>query len=195
MIDGAPEIVHLAIDLHKHLVQVPAPLPAGASAVDASSLHLGSEYRAEPVPQEAHGLVPDLDAAPVEEVLDVAKRQREPHVENYRQADDLGAGLEVEERRADGHPRRPRRPPALLTPIALPVPPGEVATWSTRRDRRRMHSGLVLTVEPFLSTGGHWTTKGNDEWILYRELPASLVQYEHTVVATDRGAIIVTLPG
>jgi methionyl aminopeptidase len=78
---------------------------------------------------------------------------------------------------------------------ALHEYPQEVATWPTRGDRRRMHKGLVLTVEPFLSTGGVWAANGDDAWTLYSQPPAPVVQYEHTVVATDRGPIIVTLPG
>lgn len=73
--------------------------------------------------------------------------------------------------------------------------PEEIATWPTRGDTRRIHKGLVMTVEPFLSTGGHWATEGADGWTLYAEPNAPVVQYEHTVVATDRGAIVVTLPG
>ena len=79
---------------------------------------------------------------------------------------------------------------------ALHEEPEEVPTWPTRRDKRRMHDGLVLTVEPFLSRGGMWATSGDkDEWTLYSTPMAPVVQYEHTVVATRRGAIIVTLPG
>ncbi|TDX29828.1 hypothetical protein DFO67_10666 [Modicisalibacter xianhensis] len=70
-----------------------------------------------------------------------------------------------------------------------------MATWHTRGDKRRINKGLVLTVEPFLSRGGHWATEGDDGWALYCEPRAPVVQYEHTVVATDRGAIVVTLPG
>ena len=72
--------------------------------------------------------------------------------------------------------------------------PTEIATWPTR-DKRRINKGLVLTVEPFLSTGGIWAKEGNDDWTLYSEPFAPVVQYEHTIVATDRGAIVVTLPG
>jgi len=78
---------------------------------------------------------------------------------------------------------------------ALHEAPEEIATWPTRGDERRMHRGLVLTVEPFLSQGGIWATEGDDGWTLYSQPPGPVVQYEHTVVATDRGAIIVTLPG
>ena len=73
--------------------------------------------------------------------------------------------------------------------------PSEIATWPTRGDKRRINKGLVLTVEPFLSSGGLWATERDDEWTLYSEPAAPVVQYEHTVVATDRGAVIVTLPG
>ncbi|MFT3690269.1 type I methionyl aminopeptidase [Paenirhodobacter sp.] len=73
--------------------------------------------------------------------------------------------------------------------------PEEIATWPTRHDKRRIDKGLVLTVEPFLSTGGIWATEGDDGWTLYSTPRAPVVQYEHTVVATDRGAIVVTLPG
>ena len=78
---------------------------------------------------------------------------------------------------------------------ALHEYPEEVATWPTRGDKRRMPRGLVLTVEPFLSKGGVWAAEGQDGWTLYSQPAAPVVQYEHTVVATDRGAIIVTLPG
>jgi len=79
---------------------------------------------------------------------------------------------------------------------ALHEDPEAVPTWPTRGDKRRMHDGLVLTVEPFLSRGGVWAiTKEEDDWTLYSSPEAAVVQYEHTVVATRKGAIIVTQPG
>lgn len=72
--------------------------------------------------------------------------------------------------------------------------PEEIATWPTRSDCRRIDKGLVLTVEPFLSKGARWATDGEDGWTLYAEPRAPVVQYEHTVVATERGAIVVTMP-
>lgn len=77
---------------------------------------------------------------------------------------------------------------------ALHEAPEEVATWPTRGDRRWIHRGLVLTVEPFLSLGGRWAAGAADGWTLTSAPPAPVVQFEHTVVATDRGAIVVTLP-
>ncbi|MBT9382762.1 type I methionyl aminopeptidase [Pseudooceanicola sp. CBS1P-1] len=73
--------------------------------------------------------------------------------------------------------------------------PGEIPTWPERSERRRIEKGLVLTVEPFLSRGSFWAETAEDGWTLLGTPPAPCVQYEHTVVATDRGPVILTLPG
>ncbi|HEY5793445.1 MAG TPA: type I methionyl aminopeptidase [Bosea sp. (in: a-proteobacteria)] len=72
--------------------------------------------------------------------------------------------------------------------------PKEVATWPDRSERRVMQKGLVFTIEPFLSLGANWAENGDDPWTLYGEPRALTVQYEHTVVATANGALILTLP-
>ncbi|WP_041527350.1 type I methionyl aminopeptidase [Paracoccus aminophilus] len=77
---------------------------------------------------------------------------------------------------------------------ALHEHPEAIPTWPERGEKRRINKGLVLTVEPFLSTGGQWAGEGDDGWTLYSEPCAPVVQYEHTVVATQRGAIVLTLP-
>ncbi len=73
--------------------------------------------------------------------------------------------------------------------------PGEIPTWPDRSERRRMGNGLVFTIEPFLSMGGRMADQKSedDEWTLVSRPPAPCVQYEHTVVATPRGAVVVTL--
>ena len=58
-----------------------------------------------------------------------------------------------------------------------------------------MNAGLVFTIEPFLSLGARWVKGGDDPWTLYSEPRAPTVQYEHTVVTTRSGPLIVTLPG
>lgn len=73
--------------------------------------------------------------------------------------------------------------------------PETIPTWAVKGERRRIDKGLVFTVEPFLSTGGLWAEERGDGWTLYAEPAAPAVQYEHTVVATERGAVVVTLPG
>ena len=73
--------------------------------------------------------------------------------------------------------------------------PETIPTWAVKGERRRIDKGMVFTVEPFLSTGGLWAEERGDGWTLYAEPAAPAVQYEHTVVATERGALVVTLPG
>jgi len=73
--------------------------------------------------------------------------------------------------------------------------PTEIATWPDRSERRIMNEGLVFTVEPFLSLGANWATGGDDDWTLLSDPRAPTVQYEHTVVATRNGPLVVTLPG
>jgi len=73
VIHGTPEVVPLTIDFHEHLIQMPAP-STGFHAVDAAFADLGSEHGAEPVPPEPDRLMADVDAALVQQILDVAKR-------------------------------------------------------------------------------------------------------------------------
>ena len=73
--------------------------------------------------------------------------------------------------------------------------PKEIATWPDRSERRIMNEGLVFTDEPFLSLGAEWAEDGDDPWTLFSAPRAPTVQYEHTVVATRNGPLVVTLPG
>jgi methionyl aminopeptidase len=73
--------------------------------------------------------------------------------------------------------------------------PREIPTWPDRSERRQITNGLVLTIEPFLSVGGRFAAEKSrsDPWTLVARPPAPCVQYEHTIVATRRGAIVVTV--
>lgn len=74
--------------------------------------------------------------------------------------------------------------------------PAEIATWPDRSERRTINEGLVFTVEPFLSFGAQWAEGIDDDpWTLMSEPRAPTVQYEHTIVATRNGPVVVTLPG
>lgn len=63
MIDGAPEIYHLAIDLHVHFIEVPLPVAEAPHPVDPLSADIAREKRAEPVPPQPNRLVAGVDAA------------------------------------------------------------------------------------------------------------------------------------
>ncbi|WP_374472457.1 type I methionyl aminopeptidase [Phenylobacterium sp.] len=72
--------------------------------------------------------------------------------------------------------------------------PTEIATWHDRSERRKIHDGLVFTIEPFLSLGADWVDEADDGWTLFPPGGEPTVQYEHTLVATPRGAVVLTLP-
>jgi methionyl aminopeptidase len=71
--------------------------------------------------------------------------------------------------------------------------PKEIPTWYDPRDTRRIHEGLVFTIEPFLSLGGEWAEETGDGWTLTASPQRPTVQYEHTLVATARGPVVLTL--
>jgi methionyl aminopeptidase len=70
--------------------------------------------------------------------------------------------------------------------------PREIATWNDPSERRVIQEGLVFTIEPFLSTGSQWAVDGDDEWTLRADTGRPTVQFEHTLVATKRGALVLT---
>jgi methionyl aminopeptidase len=76
---------------------------------------------------------------------------------------------------------------------ALHEEPGHIPTWYEKNDRRRIHEGLVFTIEPFLSTGSSLAVDGEDAWTLYANGGHPTVQYEHTLVATKRGPVVLTM--
>ena len=79
--------------------------------------------------------------------------------------------------------------------LTLHDEPTEIPTWPDKSERRMMEEGLVFTIEPFLSLGAEWAEDGgnDDVWTLYSDPRAPTVQYEHTIVATRNGPVILTL--
>ncbi|WP_420407170.1 type I methionyl aminopeptidase [Hoeflea sp.] len=72
--------------------------------------------------------------------------------------------------------------------------PSEIATWPDKHEKRIMEEGQVFTVEPFLSLGAVFADDAEtDTWTLYGEPRALTVQFEHTVVVTRNGPVVLTL--
>ncbi|MBW8320246.1 MAG: type I methionyl aminopeptidase [Rhizobium sp.] len=71
--------------------------------------------------------------------------------------------------------------------------PKELSTWPDPNETRIMEEGLVFSIEPFLSLGGMWAEDGDAPWTLYSDPKAPTVQFEHTIVVTKNGPIILTL--
>jgi len=70
--------------------------------------------------------------------------------------------------------------------------PSMIPTWYEPGDRRRITEGLVFTIEPFLSLGADWAEERADGWSLRPPRAQPTVQYEHTIVATKSGPLILT---
>jgi methionyl aminopeptidase len=71
--------------------------------------------------------------------------------------------------------------------------PAEIPTWYEPGERRPIPEGLVFTIEPFLSRGAVWVEPREDGWTLFPPGKEPTVQYEHTLVATRRGPVVLTL--
>ena len=75
---------------------------------------------------------------------------------------------------------------------ALHEEPREIPTWYVAHDERRINDGLVFTIEPFLSTSADWVEDSGDGWTLVAPSGTLTVQYEHTLVATRNGPLVLT---
>jgi methionyl aminopeptidase len=78
--------------------------------------------------------------------------------------------------------------------LSLHEEPSAIATWPDSSERRIMGEGLVFTVEPFLSVGAEFAEDGEGPFTLYSQPRALTVQFEHTVVATRNGPLVLTMP-
>ncbi len=66
-----------------------------------------------------------------------------------------------------------------------------VPGFEDRRDRTMLHEGMVLAVEPFLSTGAEHAVEAADGWTL--RTPGYLsAQFEHTIVVTKGAPLVLT---
>ena len=59
-------------------------------------------------------------------------------------------------------------------------------------EKRRLERGMVLTIEPFFSTGVEWVHEEEDGWTLSVPEGHMVAQFEHTLIVTDAGAVVVT---
>jgi len=72
--------------------------------------------------------------------------------------------------------------------------PASVYNFHKPDDRRIMDNGLVLAIEPFLTTGKGRVVEKSDGWSLKTVDNTIAAQFEHTVIVTKGDPIILTLP-
>ena len=71
--------------------------------------------------------------------------------------------------------------------------PREILNFHNPNDRRLLNEGLVLAIEPFLTTGLGRVVEEKDGWALRTMDGAVAAQFEHTIVVTKNEPIILTL--
>ena len=75
---------------------------------------------------------------------------------------------------------------------ALHEEPEHIAGYFDRTDERVLDEGMVITIEPFLSTKSRIVTETSDGWTLAGVRGNLSAQYEHTMIITKGAPIIVT---
>lgn len=71
--------------------------------------------------------------------------------------------------------------------------PQEILNFHNPNDRRILNEGLVLAIEPFLTTGIGRTVTEKDGWALRTMDRAIAAQFEHTIIVTRNEPIILTM--
>lgn len=70
--------------------------------------------------------------------------------------------------------------------------PEYIAGYFDRSDRRLLTAGMVITIEPFLSTRSRTVTETADGWTLAGEPGNLSAQYEHTLIITNSAPMVIT---
>jgi methionyl aminopeptidase len=71
--------------------------------------------------------------------------------------------------------------------------PGEILNYYNPNDRRILNEGLVLAIEPFLTTGAGRVVQERDHWSLRTSDNTIAAQFEHTIVVTRNEPIVLTI--
>jgi len=71
--------------------------------------------------------------------------------------------------------------------------PNEILPYYDRHDKRVLKEGMVITIEPFLSTGADYVVEQPDGWTLCLPDRSFAAQQEHTIIITKDQPIIVTV--
>ena len=70
--------------------------------------------------------------------------------------------------------------------------PGSIVGYFEPRDTRELREGMVIAIEPFLSTKSTHVTEADDGWTLVGAEGNLSAQYEHTLIVTRGEPIVLT---
>jgi methionyl aminopeptidase len=71
--------------------------------------------------------------------------------------------------------------------------PREIPGYYDHNDLRILHDGLVIAIEPFLSTKSRYVREDDDGWTLFTQQGNLSAQFEHTMVITKGKPILLTM--
>jgi len=77
---------------------------------------------------------------------------------------------------------------------ALHEEPTSIAGYHNPTDRRVLKEGMVITIEPFMSTKSRIVTETHDGWTLVGARGNLSAQFEHTLIITRGAPIVLTVP-
>jgi methionyl aminopeptidase len=75
---------------------------------------------------------------------------------------------------------------------ALHEEPGHIPGYFDPSDKRILQEGMVITIEPFLSTRSRIVSETADGWTLAGASGNLSAQYEHTMIITKGAPLVVT---
>src|SRR5690606_37314090 len=78
---------------------------------------------------------------------------------------------------------------------ALHEAPEHIPGYFDPHDKRILQEGMVITIEPFLSTKSRLVSEAADGWTLVGARGNLSAQYEHTMIITKGDPIVVTQAG
>lgn len=70
--------------------------------------------------------------------------------------------------------------------------PAHIMNYFDPNDKTLLKEGMVLAVEPFISSNATFVTEGKNEWAFETSDKSYVAQIEHTVIVTKEGPILTT---
>ncbi|EGL83390.1 methionine aminopeptidase, type I [Caldalkalibacillus thermarum TA2.A1] len=70
--------------------------------------------------------------------------------------------------------------------------PNHIFSFYNPFEQTRLEKGMVLAIEPFISTGDELVEEAGDGWTLVAPQGSLVAQFEHTIVVTEEEPIILT---
>ncbi|HCY1196684.1 TPA: type I methionyl aminopeptidase [Staphylococcus aureus] len=76
--------------------------------------------------------------------------------------------------------------------LSLHEAPAHVLNYFDPKDKTLLTEGMVLAIEPFISSNASFVTEGKNEWAFETSDKSFVAQIEHTVIVTKDGPILTT---